>query len=246
MLRVPTHDLQTGLIELDEDTSRYVIKVHRKRLGDQVALFDPARGVQGVGEIVSERLPRLKLRVLAVSESPRHEMPVTVAVCLAKGDKPEQAMRDATQFGARALVLVQSERSVPKGEQTSRRDRLLRVSEQVARQCERGHLPDLAGPMSLSELLAVSPARQLRLVAAWHPTERPLLAFAPAITGPDPASEVLLVVGPEGGLSSGELELCLAHSCCPVSLGPYVLRAEVAVGAGLAVLRALFDHQHTP
>lgn len=245
MLRVPIHTLRVGALQLDEETSRYVAKVHRKRVGDELSLFDPIQGIQAVGLIVSDRLPHLEIRVARTETSPRQEMPVTVVCCLAKGDKPEQAMRDVTALGAQRLVLIQGERSVPRGESLRRVERLKRVGEQVARQCGRGHLPEVQGPTTLADHFHSAPAPALRLVCAWHATSRPILSFADMLLRADATAGVDLVVGPEGGLSSTELALCLAHGCLPVSLGPYVLRAEVAVAAALAALRAVFESRRS-
>ncbi|HXS17205.1 MAG TPA: RsmE family RNA methyltransferase, partial [Polyangiaceae bacterium] len=172
MLRVPTQSLQLGRVHLDEESSRYVVKVHRMRQGEQLLLFDPVAGQQAVAEIVSDRLPRLVVQVHGISESKRHEMPVTVVCCLGKGDKPEQAMSDVTALGAERLVLVHGERSVSKGEGATRKTRLLRVAEQVARQCGRGHLPELVGPTTLEDYFSSAPLGQLRLVCALHDDAR--------------------------------------------------------------------------
>ncbi len=246
MLRVPTQSLKPGALSLDEETSRYVVKVHRKRPGEQLLLFDPVQGKQAVAEITSDRLPHLFLHVGSVEESPRHEMPVTLLCCLGKGDKPEQAMSDVTALGAERLVLVHAERSVSKGEGATRRPRLLRVAEQVARQCGRGHLPELVGPLALEDYFSTAPSGQLRLVCALHDSARPVLHFAQQILTAPPAQGVMVVVGPEGGLSPTETQLCLEHGCLPLTLGPYVLRAEVAVGAVLSTLRAIFHSSLAP
>lgn len=243
MLRVPTQSLQLGQVSLDEETSRYVVKVHRKQKGEPLLLFDPTAGQQAVAEIVSDRLPRVVVQILHIAYSPRHEMPVTVVCCLGKGDKPEQAMSDVTALGAERLVLVHGERSVSKGEGASRRSRLVRVAEQVARQCGRGHLPELVGPTTLEDYFSSAVLGQLRLVCALHDDARPVLHFREQALAVPPELGVVVVVGPEGGLSQGELQLCLKHACRPVSLGPYVLRAEVAVGAILSTLRAVFEQQ---
>jgi 16S rRNA (uracil1498-N3)-methyltransferase len=240
MLRVPTQSLQLGDVSLDEETSRYVVKVHRKRPGEQLLLFDPVRGEQAVAAITSDRLPHVTVQVTRIDESPRHEMPVTLLCCLGKGDKPEQAMSDVTALGAERLVLIHGERSVSNGEGSARKARLLRVAEQVARQCGRGHLPDLVGPLGLEEYFSSAPPRQLRLFCALSDTARPMVQLTEQILATRQMDGVVVVVGPEGGLSPQEVQLCLEHGCLPLTLGPYVLRAEVAVGAALSTLRAIF------
>ena len=245
-LRVPTQLIQPGTLPLDEETSRYVVKVHRKRVGEQLLLFDPQNGQQALAEIVADRLPHLLVQIVSIEQSPRHEMPVTLVCCLGKGDKPEQAMSDVTALGAERLVLVHGERSVSKGEGATRRPRLLRVAEQVARQCGRGHLPELLGPTTLEDYFLSAPSAKLRLVCALHDDARPVLHFTEQILHTSPEHGVVVVVGPEGGLSPTEMQLCLEHGCLPLTLGPYVLRAEVAVSAVLSTLRAIFYASASP
>lgn len=236
-IRVPALGLREGLIELDEETSRYVVKVHRRSRGELIEVFDPHQGVVGGGVIVSDRLPRLSVHVDQVSAAPDQEMPVTLAVAVAKSEKPEQAMRDVTALGATRLVLLQGERSVARPDPSTRSDRLLRVGEQVARQCGRARLPEVSGPMALDQFLGGTEASELKLICAFHETSRPLLTYTSAIKA---ASGVVVLVGPEGGFSPTELQMCLDAGCQAVDLGPYVLRAEVAVAAVLSTLRALF------
>lgn len=237
-LRVPVTGLREGSIELDHETSRYVVKVHRRLSGDVIKLFDPHQGVVGRGLIVSDRLPHLSVMVEHVCAAPDCEMPITLAVAVAKSEKPEQAMRDVTAFGAKRLVLLQGERSVARSDSSARSERLLRVGEQVARQCGRARLPELSGPIALDQFLHDAPAGELKLICAFHETSRPLLAYSDEIKTASPGVSVL--VGPEGGFSPVELKIGLDAGCRPIDLGPYVLRTEVAVGAVLATLRALF------
>ena len=242
-LRVPVGQLSdvslpAGVLHLEPEASRYVVKVHRKKTGERLLLFDAARGTQARATILSDRLPHVVVELEEVQLVPNQDMPVQLAVAIAKADKPEQAMRDVTQYGARSLVLLSAERSVARPESTSRAERLRRVAEQVARQCGRGRLPELIGPVSLESFLDASHPDQLKLVCAFHEDAQPLLDLRSRVLGAE--GGVSILVGPEGGFSAQELALCAEAGCLAVDLGPYVLRAEVAAGAVLATLRAMF------
>jgi 16S rRNA (uracil1498-N3)-methyltransferase len=238
VLRVPIAQLTQGELSLDAEASRYVVKVHRLKTGDALLLFDPRTGLEGRAQILSDRLPQVVVLVEDVASAPSFEMPVTLVVGVGKSDKPDQAMRDVTAFGAERLVLVHADRSVARSDTGARAERLLRLSEQVARQCGRARLPDLAGPISLREFFQTAPAGQLRLICAFHESGRSLLSYGESMRG-SPAG-VAILIGPEGGFSEDELKLCLESGCLAVDLGPYVLRTELAVSASLAVARALF------
>lgn len=241
LLRVPMDglgavgDAAGGILSLSEEESRYVARVHRLREGDRILAFDPVRGIEAEGVLVSDRLPTIQVKIASPRTATRRDMPVTILQAIGKGDKPEQAMRDVTVYGAERLVLVRSERSVAKLDGNSRHERLIRVAGQVARQCERGALPELSGPEDLGPTLRRFNTG-LRLVCAWTEDARPLLE---RVAGFDWSREQLTVlIGPEGGLSDEEVGECLEAGYLPVSLGPYVLRAEVACGAVLATIRS--------
>jgi 16S rRNA (uracil1498-N3)-methyltransferase len=225
---------------LPEEQARYVVRVHRKRIGEHILLFDPARGEQALARLVEDRLPNVVVEVGEPEAAPKSNMPVTLIQALGKADKPEQAVRDATAFGARAVDFVVSTRTVarPKGE---RGDRLARVAEQVARQCGRGDLPDIRGPEALEDALGrhAQTGGALRLVCAAGVEARP---FVRAVKeSAFPSQPVVILIGPEGGWDPIELEKAMVAGFVAVSLGPYVLRTETAAGAVLATLRLLSD-----
>lgn len=234
-LRVPVGNLSAGILTLSEEEGRYVAKVHRCKVGDALLLFDPMTGREAEAVLVGDRLPGIQVEALEPRAAKEANMPVTLLQGIGKGDKPEQAMRDVTVHGAQRLVLVQTRRSVARGEGTQRSERLLRVAAQVARQCERGGLPELQGPLSFSESLELAPPG-LRLMCAWHEDARPLAALVRELNWDE--ESVTVLVGPEGGLHEDEVAEAMAAGFLPTSLGPYVLRAEVACGAVLSVLRA--------
>jgi 16S rRNA (uracil1498-N3)-methyltransferase len=200
-----------------------------------VVVFDPRLGLQAHATIVGDRLPRVVVEVEEPRPGLTDNMPVTLLQALGKGDKPEQAVRDATAFGALELVFVETERTVSRGD---RGERLERIAAQVARQCGRGDLPRISGPLNFDESLAVGPMSEgtLRLVCGFSSESQPLLSLLR--DSEFPTIPVVVLIGPEGGLSDEELARARAAGFSIVSLGPYVLRMETACSAVLATLRA--------
>jgi 16S rRNA (uracil1498-N3)-methyltransferase len=235
-LRLPVEGLQRGLVTLGEDEARYAVKVHRLRVGDHVQLFDPRLALEGNGAISNDRLPQVQVEV---QEEPVpalvQNLPVILIQGVGKGDKPEQAVRDATVFGAERLIFALTERSVAKSLGEGKKERWLRVASQVARQCGRGDLPVIEGPSPLSEVLESLPEGYQRVVCAWSDDAVPL---HDAVSAEGLEQGVALLIGPEGGLSHDEVEAARSHGFSVISLGPYVLRTEVACGAALSALRA--------
>jgi len=239
VLRVPVEGLSAGLTALPEEASRYVVKVHRQGEGDELLLFDPVAGLEAPATLLSDRLPCVRVELGELILAPRAEMRVTLLQAVGKGDKPEQAVKDATAFGAESVVFLHTARSVAKSEGPGRKERLTRVAAQVARQCGRGALPEVTGPISFDEGLSERDVRELKLACVWHESAVPLAKAVERHDFEDVSLSVL--VGPEGGLNPDEVASALEAGFQPVSLGPYVLRAETAAGAVLSTLRFISD-----
>lgn len=242
-LRVPLTSLRAGEMELDAEESKYVVKVHRLGPGQPLSVFDPEAGLEAEAVIVSDRLPHVRVSLSEVREASDASLPLTLLQALGKGDKPEQAVRDATALGAQRIVFVTTERTVPR---TERLDRLRKIAVQVARQCGRGRIPVILGPVPLSEMLAEmlkerAPEGGLRFVCSFEEDAAPLLA---RIRGSDlKKTPSAVLIGPEGGLSSLEVDEARRGGFVPVSLGPLVLRTEQACTFVLSALRAAAEGQ---
>lgn len=120
---------------------------------------------------------------------------ITLLQGVPKGDKLETVARQATELGVERVVLVWTERSVPReraDRAAARHERLLRVIEGAARQCHRAALPALLPACDLPTALALAGDCALRLVA-WEEASRPLATLD------HPGGGVALLVGPEGG-----------------------------------------------
>jgi 16S rRNA (uracil1498-N3)-methyltransferase len=236
-LRVPVENLCVGELALPEEAARYVVKVHRLGVGDRVHLFDPVNGTEAFGVVNTARLPTVSISVEEEPrQAPRRNMPVTLIQAVAKADKPEQAVRDATAFGVERVAFAETARSISRGGFDGKMGRLGRVAAQVARQCGRPDLPVLQMPEPLEETLRGSLLRPHRIVCGLSEGSVPLLE---AVKGEQLREGVTLLVGPEGGFSPEEMRLAAAAGFRAVSLGPFVLRSETACTAALAALRAL-------
>ncbi len=140
-------------------------------------------------------------------------------------------MQKATELGASRFLPWQAERSVMRldaARAAGRVRRWRRIAAEAARQCGRADVPEVEMPGSLSTALAAAPAGFGRLLL--HAGGEPVGSL-PRGAG------LLAVIGPEGGLSSQEVDLCLGAGCRMVGLGPRTLRAETAAIAAAALLQ---------
>jgi 16S rRNA (uracil1498-N3)-methyltransferase len=245
-LRVPLAALRAGERVLPEAEARYVTRVHRLGVGDVFVAFDPeerleadvelvhvGRDVVGrdvVGRDVVGRLgePRAARRTART--------PVTLLQALGKSDKPERVLRDATALGVEAVVFVETARSVvhlaDRAEGRRRRWRAIAVD--AARQSGRGDVPEVTGPLSLPEALAVAEGASGRICLSPEATS----TFQEVLDGSPPDAHVALLVGPEGGFTTDEVSAAKAAGFTPASFGELVLRTETAAVAALGAIVA--------
>ncbi len=234
-LRLPVEAIAAGLQALPAEAAAYATRVHRLGPGDHLVLFDPDRAVEADAQIVE--VSRRAVTVQAGAPRPAARQPsraVTLLQGIGKGDKLDTIVRDATELGATRVVPVLCERSVARPD-AARAARWRRIAVEAARQCGRGDAPAIAAPVSFAEALrSVASGEALRLCldpAASHPIGASLRELG--------AQAVIVVVGPEGGLTADELTAADAAVFTRVTLGPLVLRTETVCAAVLGALLAL-------
>jgi 16S rRNA (uracil1498-N3)-methyltransferase len=150
---------------------------------------------------------------------------------LAKGDRDELAVQAACELGVDEVVPWQASRSVSRWEGTKAakgRERWATIVREAAKQAHRSWVPQVAEPASTAQLIARSEgARMLILDPA---------ATAPLSQIDADERDLVLVVGPEGGISPEELERFEAAGAERIRLGDTVLRTSTAGPAAIAVL----------
>ena len=233
MLRVPVSELAIGETTLDPEASRYVARVHRARVGDDLLLFDPAKAREAVATVLAIDRAGVRCRVGDVRPAAlRAQRPVTLVQGIAKGDKLDAIVRDATELGATRVMAAETTRDVVKlgGRAEQRMRRLRRIAAEAARQCGRGDVPEVSGPFpwrTALERAAEPPGLSLCL---WERATEPI---GPRLRGLRQDEPLVIAVGAEGGLADDEIAAARAVGYAVVSLGPFVLRTETVAAAVL-------------
>jgi 16S rRNA (uracil1498-N3)-methyltransferase len=238
-LRVPVARIQPGRTILDEDASRYVARVHRQRVGDQLVLFDPDQALEADAEITDVERSSVTLIVSDVRPaSVRPHRRVTLLQSTCKSDKFDGIVRDATELGVSRVVPVFAERSVarPPGGRTAR---WRKIAIEASRQCGRGDAPAISSPMDLVDAIPLFASGEGVVGFCLDPAATTPLG--PALLDASPDVELAFVVGPEGGLSAAEIDACTTAGLTRVSLGPLTLRTETVCAAVLGAVFVLAD-----
>jgi 16S rRNA (uracil1498-N3)-methyltransferase len=223
----------TDTLDVGGEDGHHLARVLRLHAGETVTVADGAGAWRPYR--VTEVRPAGAVRLEATAgpdREPRSEPRLAVAFALTKGDKPDLVVQKLTELGVDRILPVLSERSVsrPSGDRaTTVAERWRRVAREAARQCRRATLPAVEDVTPLDKL-------------AGHPGL--VVAERGGVTadalGPPPGTELLVVVGPEGGLTDEEVKRL--GSWARLDLGPHILRAETAALAAAAVLTARPHH----
>lgn len=211
-----------GRAVLTGDEARHLARVLRAEVGDEVTLFD------GSGRSWAARVTALGRDTVALETGEPRVQPaggrlLTVAVALPKGERQKWLVEKLTELGVARLVPLVTERGVAEATAAAVA-RLERGVIEASKQCGRDTLMEIGEPASVAEVVAGRAADAIGLVA--DPRGQPL----------DPAgwpthTEVIGLVGPEGGFSAAELSVAEAAGWPRAMLGPSVLRIETAAVA---------------
>jgi 16S rRNA (uracil1498-N3)-methyltransferase len=237
----PDLDPAARVVTLPEDEARHLAKVLRLRPGDAVRVFD-GRGHEFVAAVASARAGAVMLelgeRVEPAVESP---VPLTLVQGVLKGEAMETVVRDATMMGVTRIEPVTSAhvavRPVRAG-QAGQIERWRRIAVASAKQSRRATVPDVAGPVPLAT--AIAGLGTLALLFVEPAAARESAPLREILTAPRPAS-ASLIIGPEGGWASGEVEAFVAAGARPVTLGQLTLRADAMPVAALAIVRWMWE-----
>jgi 16S rRNA (uracil1498-N3)-methyltransferase len=228
-----------GLAVVDGDEGFHAASVRRIRIGERIDLSD-GDGTVAHCEVAESGKATLSARVLSRRTIGVPVPAVTVVQALPKSDRSELAIELATEAGADAFVPWQASRCVarwdgPKADKGLRRWRA--VTRSAARQSRRAHIPAVSDPLTTAELvrLVAKSVADGALVLALHESATEPFAEHPVAQ----AKSLILVVGPEGGISDEEVAALTAAGAHAVRLGPTVLRTSTAAAVALGAIGAL-------
>ena len=239
VFHVPREQLAAaGVVRLDGPEGRHAAVVRRLQPGEQVDLTD-GRGL--LAHCVVQRTVgnALDLEVLDAQEEPAPNPRLTVVQALAKGDRGETAVETMTEIGVDVIVPWSASRSITqwkadRGEKSLAKWR--NTAREAAKQSRRTWWPDVTEPATTSTVAKLLAAATLPIVL--HEEAQLALASVELPKPSDDVSDIVLVVGPEGGISPEELAQFADAGAQPHRMGPTVLRTSTAGTAAAAVLLA--------
>jgi 16S rRNA (uracil1498-N3)-methyltransferase len=235
-------DLNTALenqtsITFDENAQRHVAQVLRLKTGAAITLFN---GQGGEYKAILEQVNRRSVTASLTGFEPRDiesALEVTLAQGISRGERMDYTLQKATELGVQHIVPMITERcGVHLNEQ--RRDKRMQhwhgIIIAACQQSGRNYLPGIEAITPLTTWLT-QPRTNPPLRLVLDPDADHSIKSLPR-----PAAGVELLIGPEGGLEPGEIELAKRHGYQAVTLGPRILRTETAGVAALAIIQSLW------
>ena len=225
---IPAELFSTPLITLPADLSRQISRVLRLKIGSEILLLDD-RGLEysAVLQVIDDQ----GCRVMVQSNRPAEGEPktqLTLILGLTQREKFEMILQKCTEIGVSTILPVITSRTLIQKTQevADKQQRWTKILCEAAEQSHRGRIPCLSPIMKYADAVSSfqnnSDVLQVVMWEDEHETGiKPILRNFKG-------HKVVLIVGPEGGLTSNEVDLAKTCGFLPVSLGKRILRMETA------------------
>lgn len=222
-------------VEIGGEDHHHLTRSLRARIGDAVVVCD-GKGTEADGVItaIDKRVALVETGAARMVAQSSIGYRMHAVVALIKGERMDYAVQKLVELGVTSIQPMVSARTVVTvgGERAQKKtQRLDSIARSAAQQCHTAWLPAVAAPLTFADALATAP-NATRLLFDVAPTAASFESALP----PKGCEDVAFLIGPEGGLTTAEVEQAKAGGWKAVSLGPLVLRAETAALAAAAVI----------
>lgn len=215
----PQLDQSVTLFTFPEEESKHIVRVLRKKVGDQLMVTN-GKGHLFETEIISAEPKRCKAQVVSYKKKHQKMHWFHMAVAPTKtNDRYEWFLEKATEIGVNEITPIFCEHSERK---TVKKERLEKVIQAAMKQSLRTYLPQLNDPVRLDDFLKKE-HKGLLFIAHCEDDEKMDLKRRVA-----PDKDITILIGPEGDFSRNEIQTAYEKGFLPVSLGESRLRTETA------------------
>lgn len=228
------------------EDARHIARVMRMKEGEEIVVV--AQNTAYVCEITAfdgdDVLVQATERTIPSPELPIN---VTVACGLPKGDKLELITQKATELGMFALLPFEAERSIVKWDAkkgAKKQERLQKIAKEAAEQSHRTHIPAIYEPVSFKQLVQLLENYDAVFIADEEDAKaEKRTRFAEKLKNvyDKKSKSILIIFGPEGGISRKEADTFIQAGAQTMSLGPRILRAETAPLYALSAISYEFE-----
>ena len=218
---------------IEGDAANHIARVLRLRQGDPLTVFD-GRGGEYAARVEEFRKGAVIVSVAEYSPVARESsLPITLAQGVSRGERMDWVVQKATELGVTRIIPVLTERSVVKLDAKQAERKRLHWQAIAVAACEqsgRDRIPGVDAPLTMAEFPGKADSGATRVLLS--PTGSLRVADLPRAE-----AGIVVLIGPEGGLTDAEQRAALAAGFVAVRLGPRVLRTETAALAALTLLQ---------
>lgn len=222
-----------------KDEIKHITKVMRLHEGARVEVFD-GRGAEAIAQIEKIEKEEILLKVLSHSEKQR-ELPVELTIYqgIPKAQKMELIIQKTTELGVCRIVPVRLERCVRRIDQKEEKEieRWERIALEASKQSKRTVIPKIAYSMSFQELKQDLEGQDLAILFNEQEDSRSLKEL---LNEKQNIKRIGILIGPEGGFTSQEIEELIGIGAHSVTLGSRILRTETAAIHAASVISYVF------
>ncbi|MGE5521218.1 MAG: RsmE family RNA methyltransferase [Candidatus Dadabacteria bacterium] len=222
------HENLSNINSLDEDTSKYLVNVLRRKIGDEVILTD-GKGTKAFGSISDDNRKRSVIKVHSTVLEEKRKPHISVAISLIKNSSRfEWFLEKAAEIGVNEIIPCISRRTE---KQNFKPDRMKSILVSAMLQSQQTWLTQLHQPLTLQEIFRIN-AEQKYIAHCLEDNKQHLSTLI------QNNISSLVLIGPEGDFTTEEIQSAIEHDFIPVTLGDTRLRTETA-GIVAAVIMSL-------
>ncbi|RUL57056.1 16S rRNA (uracil(1498)-N(3))-methyltransferase [Lysinibacillus antri] len=232
-------------LTISGENAKHILRVMRMEVGEPIVVVQ--QGTAYICEIIQTGQDVIVKQTGETLSSPEMPIQVTIACGLPKGDKLDLITQKGTELGMYALIPFAAERSVvkwddKKGEKKT--ERLQKIAKEAAEQSHRTLIPEIHNPITFKQLLTTVSNYDAIFIADEEDAKSDVRTrFADKLKKvyDNELKSILLIFGPEGGISRKEASSLIEAGGQTMSLGPRILRAETAPLYALAAISYEFE-----
>lgn len=223
------------LIQLDDNAFAHVVKSLRMKINEQITLFDGSnRELTAFIEKIDKKNIWVKTEQFKQVNRESH-LKITLGQVISRGEKMEFTIQKSVELGVNCIVPLISERCGVKLDNERYAKKIIQWQKIAIAACEQS---------GRNTIPTIEPVQQLNQWCADIKTQDKILLEPTANINLNEfklkQSDIVLLIGPEGGFSSSELEFAKLHEFNAIRLGPRVLRTETASLVALSALQFAF------
>ncbi|MBQ1936652.1 MAG: 16S rRNA (uracil(1498)-N(3))-methyltransferase [Bacteroidales bacterium] len=231
-------DIQGSIVRLDSVESGHLVRVLRHKAGDEISVIDGKGSLYRctlLNADAKEAEAQVIERVYPFGSHPYH---LTLAVCPTKNnDRYEWFAQKATEFGIDRIVPTIGEHSERRVFKT---DRIGKIVLAATKQSLKASLPHIDEPMSVKQFISsCADSKALKLICYCSDELAQRTSIKEALESLGDNREIIVLIGPEGDFSQGEVRAAMDSGWVPVQLGESRFRTETAA---LAATAAVYFH----